>query len=297
MKKQVWSFLIAIVAVILGLGGIVFGNWIWAGLWALLAVTAWRTACAWQRRNPAPMPFFMRWALFLPRGHSPRRLIAILEPRPGERILEVGPGTGIHAIPVAAALRPGGTLEAIDVQQEMVETLKQRAARQGAENIVAVQGDAQALPYADHTFDAAYMITTLGEIPDQGRALRELRRVLKPEGRLVIAEVIIDPDYVTPSTVETTLRNEGFVLDRRIGTGLSYFARFRKQFTTKATNENETERSDPEQEGDRGWLGNYLEVDADGSDIRKTAGHELALEIKDKRVIAKLRKSPVPVSI
>jgi ubiquinone/menaquinone biosynthesis C-methylase UbiE len=113
------------------------------------------------------MPHFLRWVLFLPRGaHSPEALKGILDPRGGERILEIGAGVGIHALPVAAWLLPTGVLDALDIQQQMLHDLKRRAVKAGITNIVATRGDAQALPYPSHTFDAAYMIGTLGEIPD-----------------------------------------------------------------------------------------------------------------------------------
>ena len=53
------------------------------------------------------------------------------------------------------------------------------------------------MPYADDSFDAAYLVTVLGEIPDQGAALRELRRVVKPGGRIVVGELFGDPHMVT----------------------------------------------------------------------------------------------------
>ena len=54
-----------------------------------------------------------------------------------------------------------------------------------------------ALPYDDDSFDAAYLVTVLGEIPDQDAALRELARVLQPGGRLVVGELFGDPHMVT----------------------------------------------------------------------------------------------------
>ena len=57
-----------------------------------------------------------------------------------------------------------------------------RAHALGISNIVPRQGDAQALPYPDGHFDAAYLVATLGEVPQKERALRELRRVLNPAG-------------------------------------------------------------------------------------------------------------------
>jgi ubiquinone/menaquinone biosynthesis C-methylase UbiE len=170
----------------------------------------------------------MRWGLLLPRGpNSASRLNKILEPQVGERILEVGPGIGVHALPVAAALLPNGILEVLDIQQKMLDDLKRRAVKAGITNIVATRGDAQSLPYPNSAFDAAYMIGTLGEIPDKVAALRELRRVLKPRGRVVISEVLIDPDYVSPRALQEKAKESGFVLEYITGPKFSYFALLR----------------------------------------------------------------------
>jgi ubiquinone/menaquinone biosynthesis C-methylase UbiE len=138
--------------------------------------------------------------------------------------LEVGPGIGVHALPVAAALLPSGILDVLDIQQKMLDDLKRRALKAGTTNIVATPGDAQSLPYLNSTFDAAYMIGTLGEIPDKLAALRELRRVLKPKGRVVIGEVLIDPDYVSPRSLGEKAKDAGLILEHIAGPKFCYFA-------------------------------------------------------------------------
>lgn len=128
----------------------------WAALCAALGLAADTAGRVWSRKSPVPMPYFMRCVLFLPRGpHSPEYLKRVLQPRTGERVLEIGPGVGVHAIPIASSLLPHGVLDVLDVQQEMLDDLVRRARRSGLNNIVPTIGDAQKLPYADHTFDAA----------------------------------------------------------------------------------------------------------------------------------------------
>jgi ubiquinone/menaquinone biosynthesis C-methylase UbiE len=182
-----------------------------------------------SQRHPAPMPYSQRWVLYVPRGPlTARRLRRLLEPRSGERVLEVGPGVGIYSLPIAATLAPGGVLEALDVQPEMLGALARRARRAGVTNIVTTEGDAQRLPFPDGAFDAAYLVGVLGEIPDPSAALRELRRVLKPGGRLVVGEVLVwDPDGVRLPTLREAARRAGFVLERRSGVPFAYFARLR----------------------------------------------------------------------
>ena len=60
-------------------------------------------------------------------------------------------------------------------------------------NLELRQGDATSLPYEDASFDGAFLVTVLGEIPDQEKALRELRRVLRPGGRVVFGETVARP--------------------------------------------------------------------------------------------------------
>jgi ubiquinone/menaquinone biosynthesis C-methylase UbiE len=89
------------------------------------------------------------------------------------------------------------------------------------------QGDAQRLPYFDSTFDAAYLISVLGEISDAPLALRELRRVLRPAARLLVAEVLIDPDFISLPALQKMARRADFVFERRFGPRFAYGALFR----------------------------------------------------------------------
>lgn len=216
-------------AALLAIAALFTGRPLAAGLLALLAIAAGVAARGASQRNPKPMPYSMRWVLYLPRWPlTPTRLRTILEPRPGERLLEIGPGVGIYALPIAAAVAPGGAVDALDVQPEMLGVLRQRAVAAGVTNIADAVGDAQQLAYADASVDAVYLIGVLGEIPDPARALREFRRVLKPNGRLVIGEALLgDPDAVRLSVLRGMAEQAGFAFERRLGPPVAFFARFR----------------------------------------------------------------------
>jgi ubiquinone/menaquinone biosynthesis C-methylase UbiE len=182
----------------------------------------------WWRRNPSACPYGLRFFVGLPHPFITRaRLREILAPKPGERVLEVGPGAGYYALPVARWLEPGGTLDVLDVQQKMLDYVVHRAAEDGVTNVVSTQADAQALPYPDASFDAAYLTLVLGEVPDQERVLQELRRVLKPGGRLVVGELLGDPHYVPFGSLRKRAEAAGLAFERRVGGTLGYFARFR----------------------------------------------------------------------
>lgn len=181
----------------------------------------------WWRRNPSACPYGLRFSLEWPHPFITRpRLREILAPESGERVLEVGPGTGYYSLHTARWIEPDGSLDILDIQQEMLDHVINRAYALGISNIVSTLGDAQALPYANGTFDAAYLNVTLGEVPDQEAALREMRRVLKPGGRLVVGEVFLDPHMVPFGTLQTRAEAAGFGFERRVGGPLGYFARF-----------------------------------------------------------------------
>jgi SAM-dependent methyltransferase len=151
----------------------------------LLAAAAVAAGAYWERRNPSACPYSQRWMIEIPHPLISRaRLREILEPAPGERLLEIGPGTGYYTAELADWVGPKGTVEIFDIQQEMLDHTMRRMSERGIENVTATRGDACELPYEDSSFDAVVLVTVLGEIPDQDAALREIARVLRPGGRL-----------------------------------------------------------------------------------------------------------------
>ena len=179
------------------------------------------------RRNPAACPYSQRLFLDLPRPFMRRQTLRdMLDLAPGERVLEVGPGTGYYSLDVARQIAPEGRLDVVDLQQPMLDELMRRAAKLGAANVVATQGDARDLPFPDASFDVAFLVATLGEILDRDRALGELHRVLKPGGRLVVGEGQPDPHMLTIDDLRRRAEAMGFVFDGQESTPLGYFARF-----------------------------------------------------------------------
>ena len=119
-----------------------------------------------------------------------------------------------------------GKLDIFDLQQEMLDHTMRRAIERGLANVIPAQGDARRLPYPDTSFDAVYLVTVLGEVPDQDAALREVARVLKPGGRLVVGELFGDPHWVSPGALRARAEAAGLTFERRVGSPLGYFARF-----------------------------------------------------------------------
>ena len=184
----------------------------------------------WWRKHPSACPYGQRFWLEPPHPLiTRRRLREVLEPQPGERVLEVGPGTGYYSLDVAEwVATAGGQLDIFDLQQEMLDHTMRRAAERALDNLTPTQGDARRLPYPDASFDAAFLVAVLGEIPDQQAALAQLARVLKPGGRLVVGELFGDPHWVSPKRLRRRGEAAGLSFSRRSGTPLGYFARFER---------------------------------------------------------------------
>lgn len=96
-------------------------------------------------------------------------------------VLEVGAGTGLGF----TAMPPGTNLTALDLTRPMLDIARPRARKH---NVKLVQGDVQALPFADGKFDGVIDTLCLCTYPDPHRALAEMARVLKPDGKIVLIE-------------------------------------------------------------------------------------------------------------
>jgi ubiquinone/menaquinone biosynthesis C-methylase UbiE len=129
----------------------------------------------------------------------------------------------LQSLNVAPQLGPDGGLAVVDIQQQMLDHLMARAARRSIGGISPHLASADALPFGDAQFDAAYLVTVLGEIPRPQAALAELRRVLRPGGRLIVGE-FADRHHVTLTALIRMANDVGLVFRRRTGIPLAYYA-------------------------------------------------------------------------
>jgi len=107
--------------------------------------------------------------------------------RPGERVLDIGTGSGIVAIEVASRLGTGGRIVGIDLSREMLTQAALHARHApGSDRIALTETDAEHLPFPNAAFDCIVSLFALLHFPNPARALAEMRRVLKPGGRLVL---------------------------------------------------------------------------------------------------------------
>jgi len=112
------------------------------------------------------------------RLHARERMVIA----PGDRILEVGVGTGINA-----SLYPSHChVTGIDLSASMLDKARERVARQELRNIRLLEMDAAALTFADNSFDIVYAPYLVSVVPDPVHVVKEMRRVCRPGGRIII---------------------------------------------------------------------------------------------------------------
>lgn len=112
----------------------------------------------------------------------------LLDLRDGLKVLDIGSGTGDDARRIAGIVAPNGSVVGLDCGIEMVAEARRRAAGTGVP-VEFIQGDAQALDFADNTFDRARAERVLIHLPDAAAAIRELVRVTRPGGLVVLSDI------------------------------------------------------------------------------------------------------------
>jgi ubiquinone/menaquinone biosynthesis C-methylase UbiE len=125
------------------------------------------------------------WRTQLEPAHSLMLEMAALQP--GERVLDIACGTGLVSFRVAEAVGARGAVVGTDISGEMVEAARRSAAERDVDNASFERSDAEALPFADATFDAAVCGLGLMYVSDPVKALCEMRRLLRPGGRAAAA--------------------------------------------------------------------------------------------------------------
>ena len=147
--------------------------------------------------------------------------------RPGDTVLDVGAGSGTDALHAARLAGPQGKVYALDMTPAMSAKLRALVSRLGVANVEVLEGDAESIPLADATVDVVTSNGMLNLVPDKPRAIGEIRRVLRPGGRVQIADIVIrrpvtldcasDPKLWAECVVGATVDEDYLALFRAAG--------------------------------------------------------------------------------
>jgi ubiquinone/menaquinone biosynthesis C-methylase UbiE len=157
----------------------------------------------------------------------PEGVIDHVDIQEGMKVLELGPGTGFYTLEAARRAGPSGHVYAVDIKPGVIAMLRRRIGQAGVKNITTKAASAHEIPLPNNSVDRAFMVHVLPEIPDKQKALQEIRRVLKNEGLLTLAEGVIDPDYRFHKTEIGWCRNAGFELRANYGSAFFYVLTFK----------------------------------------------------------------------
>lgn len=158
----------------------------------------------------------------------------------GSTVVDLGSGTGFYSIAAAQEVGPDGRVYAVDVQKDLLENLKQKAADQHLSNIDVIWADIEkqnGSKIADGKAETVLICNTLFQLEDKDAAIAEAARLLRPSGRLCVidwtdshAGLGPNPDMVVTSAEAKDLVSKHLEFDREFGAGEHHYGLvFRKK--------------------------------------------------------------------
>lgn len=195
-------------------------------IFIVLVVLVWVLWRLYSRRQSLPCPSWLRWMVELDNPFTEANrahvIVSYLDLQPGMKVLDAGCGPGRLTIPLAQNVGRQGSVVAIDLQEGMLQRAKEKAQSANLQNIQFIQAGLGEGRLGKNQFERALLVTVLGEIPQQVRALSEIYQALKPGGILSITEIIFDPHFQSRSAVLKAAGEAGFREKNFFGKRLAY---------------------------------------------------------------------------
>ncbi len=123
----------------------------------------------------------------------------------GEKVLDLGSGSGMDSFLAAHQVGPAGSVTGVDMTDEQLEKARKLAAEYNVENIAFQKGYIEALPFEDESFDVVISNGVINLSAEKGKVFAEIARVLKPTGRLALADIVSEQQLPEKITCDSTL--------------------------------------------------------------------------------------------
>lgn len=203
--------------------------------------TGWRIV---SRRSLLPCPAAIGWLVELEnplaRATRSERVVTHRRLAPGWRVADIGCGPGRITIPLARAVGPPGKVLALDLQPAMLARVAVNIRRAGLTNVWCLGGDARRRALTANSVDAAVMVMALGEMPEPAQVIEIIDAILKPGGRLLVAESVFDPHFMRRQRVSDVADEAGFVGTSERGSWFAFSLLFEKPVRSQVRSQVDT---------------------------------------------------------
>jgi len=121
----------------------------------------------------------------------------------GETVLDLGSGAGVDCFLAADLVGPEGRVIGVDMTPDMIFRARQNAFKRNSTNVQFRLGEIEHLPVADNTVSCVISNCVINLSPDKPQVFREIHRILKPDGRIAVSDVVIRPEKIIPDELKT----------------------------------------------------------------------------------------------